>query len=95
MKLTKKIVEEQLFKVDCHPDQITVSKGVITVREGFFYTSGRSTKTLVDKVQRAFPTAEIIDKGEVRKAFRGGAPTASFPRRSHWFVKFRVPDKGV
>ena len=88
MKLTKKIVEEQLSNIGSHPDQITVSKGVITIREGFFYTSGRTTEQVVNKVLQAFPTAEIIDSGEVWKAFRGGTPTA---RQSHWFVKFQVP----
>lgn len=66
-------------------DTYSLKNGVFTVRRGFFYPGGFSAEAYAAKVQAAFPTATIVDKGEVWKAFRGGASVAA---QSHWFVKF-------
>ena len=79
-KITRAVVEKKLTV-----DQVTFSRGIFTVREGFFYTHGRTAQNLVDQVKAAFPEATILDSGEVWKAFRGGA---SVTAQSHWFVKF-------
>ncbi len=83
MATTVKQVREVLW-----PDSTSVSKGVFTVRWGFFYTHGRTTSEFVAHVKAAFPDARVLDSGEVWKPFRGGATTA---HSSHWFVKFTVP----
>ena len=70
-----------------YADTISIRDGIITARWGFFYTSGRTFETYVQKVLHHFPNAEIIDHGEVWKNFRGGASVAN---QSHWFVKFRL-----
>lgn len=68
-------------------ENVTLSRGVFTLREGFFYTHGRTAGTLVRRVLAAFPKADVLDSGEVWKAFNGGAPLA---KSSHWFVKFTL-----
>ncbi len=70
-------------------DGCSIRNGVVTIRIGFFYTHGRTTQTWVDKVKESFPTATIVDSGEVWKPFKGGA---SLKAQSHWFVKFTVPE---
>ena len=83
MPITLREVEEKL-----NPDSLSMRNGIVTIRRGFFYRHGFTSEMYVEKVKAAFPTAEIVDSGEVWKAFSGGAPIA---RQSHWFVKFRVP----
>jgi len=68
--------------------QVTKSKGVFTVRRGFFYRNGKTEADLVAKVKAAFPDAVVVDSGEVWKAFDGGKSVA---QQSHWFVKFTLP----
>lgn len=68
-----------------HFPHASVRGGVFTVRDSFFYTSGRTAQDLVNEVRAVFPTAVVLDSGEVWKDFRGGAPVA---RQSHWWVKF-------
>lgn len=70
-------------------DTASVKNGVFTVRRSFFYTSGGSAEKFAERVLVAFPTAVILDKGEVWKAFRGGSTVA---QGSHWFVKFTIDD---
>jgi len=60
--------------------------GTYTARWGFFYTHGRDEDTYVAKLKEKFPDVEIIEKGEICKPFRGGAPVS---RQSHWYIKFR------
>ncbi len=69
-------------------DTCSVKNGVFTARRGFFYTSGRTAEKFVACILKSFPTAIILDKGEVWKPFRGGASTTA---QSHWFVKFTFP----
>ena len=73
-----------------HVSQVTKSKGVFTARQGFFYRHGRNEEELAQKIQDRFPNAEIIDMGEVYKAFKGGASVA---KQSHFWVKFKLPDE--
>lgn len=68
-------------------DSYSVKNGVFTVRRGFFISGGFSADAYAAKVLNAFPTATIVDKGEVWKPFRGGASVA---QQSHWFVKFTL-----
>ncbi len=82
-KTTLKQVREAL-----HADTYSVKHNVFTVRDEFFYTHGRTAEHFVADVKKAFPDVIILDSGEVRKPFRGGASTA---QSSHWFVKFTFP----
>ena len=66
-------------------DEVTKSKGVFTARTGFFYSHGRSAENLIDDVKEVFPSATVIDFGEIWKPFKGGASLRS---QAHWFVKF-------
>ena len=69
------------------PDTVSMKGGIYTIRDGFFYTGGRTADDLVNKVRRAFPRARIIDSGEVWMPFKGGASVAN---QSHWYVKFTL-----
>ena len=70
-----------------NPDTLSQKNGVFTVRRGFSYKSGFTADAYAAEVLKAFPHATILQKGEVWKAFRGGASVA---QQSHWFVKFTV-----
>lgn len=69
-------------------DTYSLRAGIFTVRRSFFYTAGRTADQFAAAVKAAFPTAVVIDSGEVWKPFRGGQSVAN---GSHWFVKFSVP----
>jgi len=75
------------IKEKLHADSYSQKDGVFTVRRGFFYRMGKDTETFVADVLKAFPSAKIVDKGEVWIAFNGGASVAN---SSHWFVKFTI-----
>lgn len=66
-------------------DSYSLKNGVFTVRKGFYYRFGNSEEKFVEKILEKFPTAKIIESGEVWKPFRGGASIAN---SSHWFIKF-------
>ena len=66
---------------------VTYSRGVWTVREGYFYRHGRSEANVVAEVQEILPAACVIDSGDHLARFRGGA---SIQASSHWWVKFTV-----
>jgi len=68
-------------------DGCSKRNGVFTVRQGFFYTHGRTASDLADSIKDFIPEAKIVDLGEVWKNFRGGAPLA---KSSHFFVKFTI-----
>lgn len=68
-------------------DTYSIKNGVVTLRWGFFYTMGVTAQHKENAVRKAFPQAVILDRGEVWKAFRGGASIAN---QSHWFVKFTL-----
>jgi len=86
MATTLKQVREKIITADSH----SVKAGVFTIRRGFFYTNGYTAEKFAQRVKEAFPTAVILESGEIWKPFRGGASVAS---QSHWFVKFSVPEK--
>ncbi len=71
-----------------HADSYSVKDGVFTLRRTFFFTSGRTAEGFAAAIKVAFPTAILLEQGEVWKRFSGGASVAN---SSHWFVKFRVP----
>lgn len=78
-----KVIQEKLGV-----DQVTKSKGVYTLREGFrFYTHGRTPETYINKVLSSFPEAKILESRMIYKAFRGGASLAN---SSHFLVKFTI-----
>jgi hypothetical protein len=80
---TIKTVKENVIGADA----VSLKNGVFTVRRGFFYTGGTTAANLVERVKSAFPAATIIDSGETRKEFKGGASVAN---QSHWWVKFSL-----
>lgn len=69
-------------------DNVTFSKGVYFKRMGFFYTHGKTSQNLADRVQEKIPSAIILDHGEKYLPFRGGEPLI---KNSHWWVKFKLP----
>lgn len=81
MTTSKQIKETGKF------DTVSHKAGVFTVRRGFFYTKGKTSYDLAQTVRDLFPTARVVDHGEVRKPFNGGASTA---QSSHWWVKFTI-----
>ena len=83
--VSRKMLEE--IKWNTGADDISLSKDIITVRRGFFYTMGKTADDYVQRVLKAYPKAKIIDSGEVWRTFRGGA---SVRTQSHWFVKFKL-----
>jgi len=68
-------------------DTVSQSKGVFTVRRGFFYRHNTTSALLASAVATKIPGATVLDHDEVNKAFRGGATVAN---QSHWWVKFQV-----
>jgi hypothetical protein len=81
-KITIKELEEKI-----HADSYSIRNGIITLRWEFFYTHGVTTAHKERLVMTMFPTAKILDSGEVWKRFNGRSSTAN---SSHWFVKFTV-----
>lgn len=71
-----------------HFEHASIKSGVITVRDGFFYSGGKTAENLVNRIKAAFPDATILDSGEVWKDFRGGAPVV---KQTHWWVRFTLP----
>lgn len=82
-KVTAAEVQDNVIGVDL----VTVSKGVYKAFRGFFYTNGGSWQALASRVRAAYPSAVILDGGEVWKPFKGGAPVN---KQSHWWVTFRL-----
>ncbi len=83
----KKLTREQIAE-HIGGDEVTLYRGVYTVRRGYFYTHGHSADNLASDVLRAFPmSAKIRDSGDHWAAFRGGA---SLRASSHWWVKFTL-----
>ena len=89
MATTKEIRKKlnDLFGCDDETGYVTYSKGVWTVREGYYYRHGKSEQHLADLVLKYFPEAKIQDMGDHWAMFNGGA---SIRRSSHWWVKFTL-----
>ena len=81
--ITLKEIKEKLPGFDTY----SVRDSTFTVRRGFYYRMGKDSETYRKKVLDVFPSAKIVDSGEIYKVFRGGASIAN---QSHWFVKFTV-----
>ena len=60
---------------------------VFTLRRGFFYTHGFTAEKYCEQVKTVFPTAVIVDSGEIWKPFRGGAKVSA---QSYFYVSFYV-----
>lgn len=79
-------------------DSVSISKGIVTVRRGFFYRHGGTaegfTAKVLEAVREEFPRTEfeVVDSGEVWKPFKGGASTAN---QSHWFVKMKLAEEKI
>lgn len=73
------------------PSEHTYSKGIHTIRSGFFYRHGGSSASHASKVSDALNKAGIkhtvLDHGEENKPFRGGANTKG---SSHWWAQVKV-----
>jgi len=82
MKAIKKLGD---IKESLGVDSISRKDGVITIREGFFYTHGKTVEGLIKKVKALFPEAVIVSSGEKWSPFHGGQSIAS---GSHWWVSF-------
>lgn len=86
MKTNKITAGQMANRIPC--DQCTLSKGIYTVRRGFFYKHGKSSEDYKVLVMAQAPANAIFHScGEVWKPFIGGAPVA---RQSHWWVKFSI-----
>ena len=87
-KETRLFLNEEFGSSD-DPTHVTYSSKTKTwtIREGFFYTHGRSSSTFAEKVLRTLPGAVIVDKGTVHRNFQGGA---SVRASSHWWVEVNL-----
>jgi len=81
-KITMKEIKEKISA-----DSYSRRGEVITIREQYFYTLGKTTQTIIDRVLKSYPKAEIVDSGNHYANFRGGDSVA---QSSHWFVKFII-----
>jgi len=81
----KKLEEENVG------DQITTKNGNILVRKGYFYSSGGSEEKLASRITPILDSMNIkytiVDKGNVWRSFKGGAPIA---KQSHWYVEIKI-----
>jgi hypothetical protein len=81
---------------DVYPEDITLHKGLITVRKSFFYTMGGSALKWEGRVNAALTKAgvtfEIVEVKEKYVAFRGGDTVR---QGSHWAATFLVIDWGA
>jgi len=84
MKMTVKQIRELGLA-----DTVSHKEGVFTLRRGFFYRHGMDAEQYAAGVVAALPGAVVVGKGEVNKAFSGGASTANY---SHWWVKITFPN---
>ena len=84
-------INAQIREILSWHDQVSLSKGVWTVRTGFFYTHGVTSEkfeaSIVKELEEFGILIRVLESGEVWKPFKGGASVAS---QSHWYVKFRV-----
>jgi len=71
--------------------EVSFYKGIFIARKGFFYRLGQSQKIFKEDIENKLKNLkldyEIVDSGEVYKAFRGGS---ELKNSSHWFVKFII-----
>jgi len=79
-----------------HADSIGKRRdGNIVLRQGFFYSHGRTAEGFAAKVTKALEACSlpgsVIDSGEVWKSFRGGASVAN---SSHFYVVVAPVAKG-
>lgn len=75
------------IKASITADSYHHTKGVFTLRWGFYYTHGMTVDHHIAHIKSKFPTAKIIDSGTEWKSFKGGGSVAE---NSHWWVKFSV-----
>lgn len=90
MSIENKVSKLEEMKSAINADSISIRKGIYTARRGYFYSMGGSADKFAARVQAAFPSAHIIEKGDHWTPFNGGA---SLARSTHWFVKFTLEDK--
>jgi len=81
-------IEKKLIEADIYPSTLSIRKGVVTFRKGFFYTHGNSAVKYAEAIKRVFPQANILETQDIWTAFRGGASVA---KSSHFLVKFEIP----
>jgi hypothetical protein len=71
-------------------DKITFHKdGTITAKWSYYYRFEKTPEGYVEKIQRMFPNARIIDKGDHMHSFVGGARTGG-AQDSYMWVRFEV-----
>lgn len=92
MKTFKEYIAETVKPHEAVVSDTHSKKGdVHTFRRGFFYTGGGTSEKYAHHVSAQLHAAgikhDVVDHGEKRAAFRGGAPVH---KKSHWWVKVKV-----
>lgn len=81
-------LKDALSDVGHYADDVSVHKGVATIRKSFFYKHGDDERQHQGRVLNALVKAGIkhkhVESGEVNKPFRGGA---SVKNSSHFYTK--------
>jgi len=80
-----KEVKDLLAAGQVYPDSVSMRKGVVTIRRGFFYSMGGNSEKFRAKVDAALKDSKFktVDDGEQWASFRGGASVAN---STHWWV---------
>ena len=68
-------------------DSLSIRKGIYTARKTFYYTHGKNSSDLADRIINELNNVTIIDHGQQWTPFRGGSSVA---KSSHWWVKFTL-----
>ena len=89
MTLTNGEVRRKLIEAGyTEKDEVTLNKGIWTVREEYFYRRGRTERDLINKLTVIFgDNIEILSAGDHWDSFKGGK---SVKYNSHFWVKFRI-----
>jgi len=84
--MTRRAVEDALWKGGVHFDRIGQSKGVggaetphFTARRSFFYTCGETAEKLAESIRQAIPSAIILSAEKNWHAW---------PAESYWMIRF-------
>lgn len=90
--LGEAIKPELLQKLkDNTDDDISGTNKQITFRREFFYSHGGSAEKFADEtikmLEKLGIKGTVVDKGEIRKPFNGGASTKN---STHWWVKVKI-----
>jgi hypothetical protein len=87
--LTNSEVRRELIKNGyTEKDEVTFSKGIWTVRQGYFYHHGRTERDLINELNNVFrDNIEVLSAGDHWDTFKG---SKSVTYTSHFWIKFRI-----